>query len=162
LQTTPLQRALLWLSQLVLLTVLWFLLVGKLDWQEFSVGAVCVVLATLAFLRARTLRLVSFAPKATWLTHVWGLPYQVLRDSLTVISALFGKAKPSGKFSSASFNAGGDDPSSSAKRALAAGLTSLPPNSIVVEISREEDTVLYHELVPQGTTPEPANTLGKE
>jgi hypothetical protein len=108
------------------------------------------------------LRLASFAPKATWLTHFLSLPYQVLRDSLIVIAALFSKSAPSGKFTSAPFNAGSDDPRSSAKRALAVGLTSFPPNSIVVEINREEDTIFYHELVSQGTTPEPANSLGNE
>jgi multisubunit Na+/H+ antiporter MnhE subunit len=159
-------RALLWLSQVVFLMFLWFLLAGKVDWQEFAVGAVCVVLAVLAFFRVRAVRLAAFTPKVQWLTHSLSLPYQVLRDSVTVTSALvktlLRRGAPQGNFSSGRFNAGADDPRSSAKRALAVGLTSFSPNTIVVEVNREEDTILYHELVPAGSMPEPAKTLGEE
>jgi len=145
---------------------LWFLFAGKVDEQEFWMGVLCAVIAALALTRAGAHNFAPFDPKARWLGHLLSLPYQVLRDSFTVISALLGtitgRGAPGEKFSTAHFNSGGDDPVSTAKRALSVGMTSFPPNSIVVEISPEEDTFLYHELVPQGKPPEPARTLGEE
>jgi multisubunit Na+/H+ antiporter MnhE subunit len=163
---TSMRRALLWSGQVVVLAVGWFFFAGKLEWQEFSLGSVCAVLAALALNRAGAHNFAPLRPRARWFGHLLTLPYQVLRDSLAVISALLrrlaGRGAIAGQFSTGHFNAGGEDAVSTAKRAFAVGITSFPPNSIVIEISREEDTILYHELVPQGTMPEPAKTLGEE
>jgi multisubunit Na+/H+ antiporter MnhE subunit len=165
-QRTSTTRALSWATLAILLALMWFLLTGKVDSQEALLGLISLVLTGLAMIKSGAGNFAPFYPRARWLGHLLTLPYQVLRDSSTVILALLRtlaqRRPPADSFSSAHFNAGGEDALSVTKRGLATGLTSFPPNSIVVEISREEDTILYHELVPQGTTPEPAKTLGEE
>src|SRR4051812_31901599 len=159
-------RVVLWLVGTAALVLLWFLYAGKVNEQEALIGAAGILLTVLALISISREHFAPFAPRGRWLAQAAKLPWQVVKDTASVLSALprglSAGDKPVGKFSSAPFPAGGADAESSAKRALAVGLSSFPPNSILLDVEREENKIVYHELVPTGSTPEPAGSLSKE
>ncbi|MFL5734865.1 MAG: hypothetical protein ACJ78Q_17040 [Chloroflexia bacterium] len=147
---------------LLCLPVLYFFFTGSITWSDAAVGAGCLVLTLVAALTVRDEGLAAFRLPSGWFAAAVGLPWQVVRDTVTVVGALFqspAKSDALGQFSTARFPAGGDDPQAEARRALVVLYTSFAPNTYIVHIDREKGMLLYHELVPQGTTPEPVKKL---
>jgi hypothetical protein len=134
--------------------------------MEAFVGVLPVLFAAIAVANARRVHLVRFGPKLSWLLQVFTLPVQVLRDTGILIAALWrkllGSKEPLATFSVTPFQAGGDDPRSAARRALAVSLTAVPPNSYVLSIDDEQNLALYNELVPQPQVPDTLKSLSKE
>ena len=98
-----------------------------------------------------------------WLRELASLPFQLVRDTLTVCAALFGPSRQTGgRMSSTPFRHGGEDPESTARRAVATGLSCLPPNSIACTFDPHTDTAIYHELQPQPQPPSALQHLGAE
>ena len=67
---------------MILLSVMWFLLTGKVDWQEALLGAISVVLTVAAMLKAGAGNFAPFYPRVRWLGHFLTLPYQVAKKIL--------------------------------------------------------------------------------
>lgn len=162
----PATNVLPWVAWLLVLGGGYFLFVGQVSTSEAMVGAGAVALTLLVVGRLFRLHLAAFRPRRRWLTLAGSLPWQVLRDSVTVTRALgrqlIRRDAVLGQFGEAPFAAGGDDPRSAARRALAVIITSFPPNSYVVDIDHEQNRVRYNELVPQGQTPAPLPQLETE
>jgi hypothetical protein len=110
----------------------------------------------------RAKRFVSFRPQADWLLLFLWEPWYALTGSAAILWALIGRLlgkRSESQFRAVAFPAGGEDSRSTARRALAVALTTIPPNFIVVGIDKEADLMLIHQVSPSGT-PEVAKRLG--
>jgi hypothetical protein len=150
-----------WLLWWAALAFLWLLVAG--DWNRTEiVAAACAaaVAATLAEV-ARTAEPVRAAlplpPRS--LVAVLQVPWQVLVDLGIVLRAL-GRAllrrEVEGRFFVRRFDAGGDDPPGASLRAWTVLVAGYSPNAYVVDIDRERNVVLVHDLVPNRASEAPA------
>jgi multisubunit Na+/H+ antiporter MnhE subunit len=142
----------LWLAWWAVLFVLWLLLVDTVQWEELVVGsAAAAVSATVAvvLLRRGYLR---FHPRAAWLGEIPWLVWDVIVDCGLLAGALWRKVvlrQPvEGVTIRVPFHHGGDNGRDGARRALVNFAVSLTPNSYVVDIDPEADSLLVHRLVP--------------
>lgn len=128
---------------------LWFLFVYTFSLYELlaGMGVAAITLISLE-LALRAVRF-QFRPKAKWLARMSVLPMTVAKDMLILIKALAlrltGKPIPS-LFLVTHFSALAEDARSAAKRALAVGITTVSPNSVVVDIDCDTGLLLFHEL----------------
>lgn len=136
----------------IVLFVLWLLYVGQISWSEGVTGAAASLLAALASDAVRGQNLARFYPATYWAFLLRRLPVDVLRDcgrlTLTLVRRLVWARPPGSNFSEVEFPGGGDDARSDARRALAVGVLSLPPNSYVIGIDRRRNRILLHNLTP--------------
>jgi hypothetical protein len=65
-----------------------------------------------------------------------------------------GQRRLSGRYRAFEFPAGGDDPTSAGRRAVAAEADAMSPNTMPVDIDCERDVVLRHELDPRRASDE--------
>jgi hypothetical protein len=148
------------------LVLLWFLYVSELSWMEALVGLVPVILTLVGTSRAGQHEFAEFQPRPSWLLQAVSLPVQLAKDCVTVLAVLgrriLGNKEELAPFRVVHFAKGDDSPKSRARRALAIGLTSLPPNCYVISIDLEQEIALYDELVAQSSAPEPLKSLGEE
>lgn len=132
---------------------LWMLLSGSLVLTELIVGAVGAGVGAIAFEAVRRQGLVRFHPRARWLPRVWRLPFRVFSEAWVVFWALLKglalRRPVRGRFREVPFRTGGTDARSSARRALVTVAASLSANEYVVDLDRENGTLLIHELVPR-------------
>jgi multisubunit Na+/H+ antiporter MnhE subunit len=133
-----------WLVEAALLYVLWLLFVVQLQPHELLVGLPAAALAASATEAVRGCEHPHFLPHIQWIIRSWRLPFEILRDCALLIRNLF-DGRP-GRFEVLSFEAGGDDARSVAKRALATFYTTLPPNTVVIGIDRRRNVMLLHRL----------------
>ena len=150
-----------WLVWWIALVFLWQLFVNTFAPAEVVAGLTAAAVAATAAEVVRGQGLVHFRPRARWLLRTGTLPPAVLQDSLTLARVLWRRIarreKVSGDFSTVSFESGGDDPQSAARRALYVAAISLTPNTYVLGIDRDENLMLVHQLVP--THPADASEL---
>jgi multisubunit Na+/H+ antiporter MnhE subunit len=136
----------------IVLYVLWLLYVGQLSPSELITGALAAILAAVASEAVRGQNLARFYPATHWVFLLGRLPLDVLRDCGRLTQALFRSlflsTPPASNFREIEFPGGGDDARSDARRALAGGALSLPPNSYVIGIDRERNRILLHNLIP--------------
>ena len=143
---------------------LWFLLAGTTERWQTVVGAVCAAVAATGGLLAARLGAVSVRPRAVWLVRSLAAPWWVVRDTAIVLRAIAGLVvdpAPRGRFRSFRFpypgtgGQGASEPSArgSAGRALAEGVGSAGPNSLVLGPDDERPVLLVHELVGQSAPP---------
>ena len=148
------QRAAHWLAWWLALIVLWQLFVNTFLASEVIAGVAAAAVAATAAELVRGQGLVHFHFRLRWLLQAGRLPRGVILDSWTLATVLWRRTvrgeRIHGDFEAVPFESGGDDARSSARRALYVAAISLTPNTIVVGIDREDDTMLVHELVPSG------------
>lgn len=129
---------------------LWFLFSFTLSRNELYVGAACASLSIIALeisLRAEPL---CFRPRVRWLKLLLSLPGSVVHDLILMLAVVFDKLRGRrihSQFQVTRFTSEQDTPRECARRALAVGFATVPPNSVVIGINREKKTLLYHELV---------------
>jgi hypothetical protein len=129
---------------------LWFLFSYSLSRSELYVGAASALLSVVAFevsLRAEPL---CFRPRVRWLKLIFKLPGPVVHDLVLMGRVLIDKAagkRIHSRFRVTPFPSEVDTPYECARRALAVGLATVPPNSVVVGINRKKGALLYHELM---------------
>jgi multisubunit Na+/H+ antiporter MnhE subunit len=89
--------------------------------------------------------------RARWLTRVFGLPGQVAGDTVIVFTALWRRlargAEPPSGFRVVPVPYGDDSAEGKTRRVLLVGGKSLAPNSIVLGIDKDTDTMIIHQLV---------------
>ncbi|GAC1434322.1 MAG: hypothetical protein NVSMB65_08350 [Chloroflexota bacterium] len=106
---------------------------------------------------AARLEEVRFAPQTSWfLLLLRTVPPQVIGDTILVASALWNavRRRPvDGAFHIVPFDGGGPDARSAARRALIVAAISLPPNTYVIDISKDGGYLLVHQLVGRGRQP---------
>src|SRR5579862_9737256 len=116
-----------WTVQLILMILLWFLFVAKIDWAEAAVGVAAAALAATGDMVIRRGRFAKFRPKPQWLLEFWREPGYVLHDLGMILWALcrrllLGK-RPDCRLRNIPFDPGGPTGRSAARRALAITLT---------------------------------------
>ena len=142
---------------------LWFAFVSKMEVGEFLVGTVGAAVAATGDAVIRRRRFVKFRPHPRWLLQFWREPGYVITGTALVFAVLLRRLilgkQPDSLFLPISFDAGGATARGSARRALALTLTTLGPNSIVIGIDEDKDSMLIH-LIQQADVPEVTKRLG--
>ncbi len=135
------------------LFVIWLLLTDSLDGIQVGVGAAAAAIATLAAEVVRRRSTGRFEPDPRWATHLLPMPLLILRDCVLVLWALvlhlLRVRRVRGEFRRVPYEAGGEEPRSAAARALVITLSSLPPNTYVVDLDTDSSEALVHQLVPR-------------
>jgi multisubunit Na+/H+ antiporter MnhE subunit len=134
------------------LTAVWLLYVGEYTHVELgaAVAAAVVTLAWVELLRAQGLT--AFRFEREWAVRGARALLKVFADFVRVLAAL--PRTRAGAFRAVAFPAGGDDPTSSGRRALAAYFGSFAPGTVVVGFDLERQEMLVHDF-PPASLPEP-------
>jgi multisubunit Na+/H+ antiporter MnhE subunit len=156
------RRVATWFTWWVLLMSLWVAVDDSLAGDELLAGAGAAALAALAAEVVSYQTATRYRIRAAWLLRALRLPGQVTSDTLAVFGvlaqALAGKAlarktragkaqPPRGAFRELPVRYGDDTPLGVTRRVLLTGARSLTPNAFVVDIDKERDVMLVHELV---------------
>lgn len=140
----------------------WWLLAGNVGTSELLAGAVTSIVATIASGVVRRSELASFRPRLRWLLGAPRIAVDVLEGLWVLVKALRDHlaGRPSrALFRAVSFDSGGDDFESAARRALVVMLTTLPPNFVVLGVDREQGLLVVHQ-VEKSPPPAVAKMLG--
>jgi multisubunit Na+/H+ antiporter MnhE subunit len=146
----------------VVMMGLWVVYTFSVKPSELLTGAAAAVLATIGMAVVKGQDFARFSPEVKWLLYFVPLPWTVLKDTAVVFRAAVKyalKRKSDGYLMAVKFDAGGEDPKSSARRALATTLTNIAPNSVLIGIDRKNNVALVHLLSP-ANVPEPLRQLG--
>ena len=151
---TALFIALWWLA----LTGWWIVVAGTNAGLEL-IAAVCAgLLGALLALALRGAGLLGYRFEARWLAKTLKVPWKIVQELGVVFWALalqlVGLRRLSSRYRAFDFPAGGDDPTSRGRRAVASEADALSPNTLPVDIDTERGVVLRHELDPRRTTDE--------
>lgn len=126
------------------LTALWLLALGAMTRTDLVAGLLAGAASATAVLVVRHERLFRFRFRARWLLEARAVPWQMLRDSVVVVAALVRRPRSLWRerpFPAGDVNAG--------RRAFLAWAGSLGPNTVVVDIDREREVALVHDLDPK-------------
>jgi multisubunit Na+/H+ antiporter MnhE subunit len=144
---------LLWLAWWGALLLGWLLLVDTFEWEELLVGVGAAAIAASVAIAVHRRGYIRFWPRAVWLSHVPYLAWTVLVDTGLLAVALWRRAvlrEPvRGSTIRVPFHHGGDNGRDGARRALVNFSVSLTPNTFVLDLDPEGDTLLVHQLVPR-------------
>jgi hypothetical protein len=128
----------------------WVVVVGTNAGLELIAAACAAVLAALLALLVRRLGLLGYRFEARWLAKTLKLPWQVVQEIAVVFWALAlhmaGQRRLSSRYRAFEFPAGGDDPTSAGRRAVAVEADAISPNTLPIDVDTERGVVLRHEL----------------
>lgn len=128
----------------------WLVLTGTNAGLEEIAAACAALLGALLALALRRHRLLRYRFEARWLARALKAPWKVVEELGIVFWALAlhltGRRRFSSSYRAFAFPAGGDDPTSAGRRAVAAEADALSPNTIPVDIDEQRGLVLRHEL----------------
>jgi multisubunit Na+/H+ antiporter MnhE subunit len=140
----------------VVLVVCWTIFVGSFAGAEAVVGSLAVAIGTAVSTAAYAVGVARFQPKLTWIAEIWRVPWYVLADTGIIASALVSrhlfKRHGRSRMVAVPFEPGGWTGRGEARRALAITLTTLSPNSIVLDIDRDARLMLVHQISPAGVS----------
>jgi len=145
------RRAGAWLTWWVLLMSFWVILDDSIATDELLAGAGAAALAAFLAELVTDQAAARVRIRARWLARVIELPGQVAGDTVIVFAALgrrlaHGEEPPSG-FRVLPVRYGDDSAEGKTRRALLVGGKSLAPNSFVLGIDKDTDTMVIHQLV---------------
>ncbi|MFB3917111.1 MAG: hypothetical protein ACE14M_10305 [Terriglobales bacterium] len=146
--------AIFWLANWAIFLGLWFLYTNTPKLPELLAGAGAAALAATGSAIVQGQHFARFAPKPKWLALFLTEPWYVITGSKAIVWAMFKKLAGKGseaQLKAVAFQAGGEDPESAARRALAIALTTIPPNFVVIGIDKQQNTMLIHQVAPSGT-----------
>jgi len=136
----------------------WLVLVGTSSSLELIAGACAGLLGALLALAVRRSGLLRFRFEARWLAKTLKVPWRVVYELGVVLWALalhlVGLRRLSSRYRAFDFPAGGDDPTSRGRRAVAAAADSLSSNTMPVDVDRERNLALRHDLDPRRASDE--------
>lgn len=134
----------------------WVVLVGTNAGLELVAGACAALLGALLALGARRQGLLRYRFEGRWLAKALKIPWKVVQEIAVVFWALAlnlaGLRRLSSRYRAFDFPAGGDDPTSRGRRAVATELDALSPNTLPVDIDPDTGLALRHELDPRRTS----------
>jgi multisubunit Na+/H+ antiporter MnhE subunit len=146
----PLLR--IWLAWWAALSGVWLLLVDTVRLDELLVGIVASAITATVAAAVHRLGYIRFWPRLAWARELPELVLAVVVDCGLLAQALWRKVvrrQPvRGQTLRVPFHHGGDNGRDGARRALVNFAVSLTPNSYVVDIDPEGDSLLVHRLVP--------------
>ena len=145
-----LDQVIFWVVSWIILTGLYLLLVvDSIDMSEL--------------ITVRSQRLVVFRPRLRWALGLWRLPLQATLDTGILVAVLWRRLvlrRPvGGSFRAVPFRATGEDPEAAARRAVAKGVGSFAPNTYVLDIDRDHELILVHQLAPEPDQPRSIDPL---
>lgn len=134
----------------------WLVLTGTNAGLEELAAACAALLAALVAVGLRRLGLLRYRFEARWLLKALKVPYKVVQEIGIVFWALFlhmaGLRRISSRYRAFEFPAGGDDPTSAGRRAVAVEADAISPNTVPVDVDRERKLLLRHELDSRHTS----------
>ena len=141
-----------WLTWWILLMSLWVAVDDSLAPDELLAGAGAAALAALAAAMVSRQARLRYRIRAAWLPRALALPGQVVGDTIAVFAVLARTLArqappPHGAFREVPVRYGDDTPLGVTRRVLLTGARSLTPNAFVVDLDKERDVMLVHELV---------------
>jgi multisubunit Na+/H+ antiporter MnhE subunit len=147
-----LDQVIFWGASWVVLVGLYLLLVvDSIDMAELVTGAAGAAVGATAATIVRSQRLFSFSARLSWVLGLWRLPLQAVLDTGLLVAVLWRRLvlrRPvGGSFHAVPFRAGGEDPEEAARRAIAGIAGSFAPNTYVLDVDRERELILVHQLV---------------
>lgn len=153
-----------WVITWALLGGVWLLLTDTVSLPELAAGACVAAVAATASELVRQQRDNALRVPVRGLLQAWRPLARAPRDLVLVTSAVLRQVvapKPQcGRLRALPFRHGGDAPTAHGRRALAEGLGSFAPNTIVVGIDEDRDVILVHQLVPTGDAASELDPLG--
>jgi hypothetical protein len=124
----------------------WLLLVGTNAGLEELAGAFAAAIGAVAAVAVRRSGLLDARPDPRMLAKTAKLPLQIVVEFWWMTAALFRGRGPRGGYVATPFEAGGDDPDSRGRRAIAGIADTISPNVMFVDVDRERDLALRHAL----------------
>jgi hypothetical protein len=124
----------------------WLLLVGTNAGLEEICGAVAAAIGTVTAVAVRRSGLLDARPDAKLLAKTATLPLKIVVEFWWVTAALFRGRRPHGGYLATAFEAGGDDPDSRGRRAIAGIADTISPNVMFLDADCERDLALRHAL----------------
>jgi hypothetical protein len=155
------ERIFFWFAYWVVSYCLWLLFVNTTMIHELWMAAMASVLTATAAELVRSQKFASFRPRLWWLVQAWREPWYILEGCASIFWAFlkhFFKPAPS-VLRQVVFDAGGSDPQSAARRALAITYTTMPPNFVVLGIDLDKNVMVVHQ-VTETETPTMTSNLG--
>lgn len=138
----------------VLGAVFYMVLIDTVDLPELYAATGAVLLAGAAYLAARHEGIAEARISPRWLGRggrvIASIPRQIVWVCWQALAQLVAPREARGTLRAVSFRAGGVGSSDVGRRALAEGLGSLAPNTIVIGIDEEHDLLLVHQLHRNG------------
>jgi hypothetical protein len=136
----------------------WLVLTGTNAGLEEIAAACAALLGALLALALRRQGLLRYRFEARWLAKTLKVPFKVVYELGIVFWALAlhlaGQRRLSSRYRAFEFPAGGDDPTSAGRRAVASEADAMSPNTMPVDIDCERGVVLRHELDPRHASDE--------
>jgi hypothetical protein len=131
----------------------WVVLAGTNSGLELLAGACAGLIGAVLALALRRSGLLSYRFESRWIAKLAVVPWKIVRELAIVFWALAlhmaGQRRLSGRYRAFEFPAGGDDPTSRGRRALAVEGDALSSNTIPVDVDRKRKVALRHELDPK-------------
>ena len=124
---------------------LYLLLAGELNRAELIFGLAVALIATVAVGIAHRHSPVHFVVLKEGLRPLAALPRKAIADSIIVLFTVW--QRKTGRFREIKFDPGNKSSQSATRRALVVAGASVAPNSFVVRLNFERQTLLLHELV---------------
>jgi multisubunit Na+/H+ antiporter MnhE subunit len=147
----PVHFVRVWLAWWAALVVVWLLLVDTFATDELVVGAAASAISASVATAVHRRGYIRFWPRAVWLREVPSLLWETTLDCGRLTDALWRRVvrrEPvHGETFRVAFHQGGDNGRDGARRALVNFAVSFTPNSYVVDIDPEGDSLLVHRLV---------------
>jgi multisubunit Na+/H+ antiporter MnhE subunit len=129
----------------------WFALVDTVATPEIVLGAVSSAVAASVAVAVHRRGYIRFQPRARWLKQTPTLAWSVVADCGVLGLALWRRVvrreTVEGRTVRIAFDHGGDNGRDGARRALVNLSVSLTPNSFVIDIDPEANSLLVHQLV---------------
>jgi len=132
----------------VALAAFWLLLVDLTALPELITGAVCAAIAAVGSELVRAHGLARSRPVARGLVNAWRPIARAPVDLGLLVAAIATRRR--GRLVATPFRHGGGDPADQGRRALAEGLGSFAPNTIVLGVDGEHDLIFAHQLAHTG------------
>jgi multisubunit Na+/H+ antiporter MnhE subunit len=147
-------RAASFVGTWVALAGIYLLLVDTVMLPELITGAVVATIAAVGSELVRVERRRHARLPLRGLARGWKpiarAPGDLALVCVAIARQLFERRPARGRLRAMPFRHGGRDPDAAGRRALAEGLGSFAPNTIVIGVDDEHDLILVHQLVPSG------------
>ena len=141
-----------WLAAWIASAALWMVLTDSVRISEMVAGAVVAALAATGLEAVRRQRVADQALRPRYALGVWRVLVGVVPDVGRLTRAAFAQlVRPRasrGEIVTLPFPHTGDDPDTRARRAIAVGLGSVAPNSIIVGVDPDAGMLFVHQLEP--------------
>ena len=142
------------LTGAVLAAAFYMVLIDTVDLPELYAAISGVLLGGAAYEAARRQGIAEARISASWLVRgprvIASIPRQIGWVSWQALAQLVAPRESRGTLRAVTFRAGGEGSDDVGRRALAEGLGSLAPNTIVIGIDSERDLLLVHQLHRSG------------